>query len=217
MRQERRTRHSHGRAGRLSGFTALYGNANVQPQISPSGPVTDLDGNVIADSHGNPGFPGFDPSPSQTLGYLATMLEAGVPVVYVYIADAHDNRVSASGVSTSVEETFGPGEAGYVKQLEAYNNAFGEFFARLAQDGITKDNTLFVVTADENDHFVGGPPSPANCDGVNTPCTYAKKGEIDADLSSCLRPNSATPRRSASISTTRRPSTSTAIPARRTP
>ncbi len=173
--------------GGYNGFTALYGNANVQPQISPSGPVEDLDGNVIADSHGNPGFPGFSPRPSQTLGYLATMLEAGVPVVYGYIADAHDNRGPAlSGVSTASEGTFGPGEAGYAMQLKAYDKAFGQFFTRLAADGVTKDNTLFVITADENDHFAGGPPSPANCDGVTTPCTYALKGEIDANLDSVI-------------------------------
>jgi len=170
--------------GGYNGFTALFGNANVQPQISPAGPVKDLNGSVIADSHGNPGFPGFDPLASQTLGYVATMLEAGVQVVYMYIADAHDNESqSISGVSTGVESTFGPGEQGYVNQLAAYNTAFGKFFARLASDGITKDNTLFVITADENDHFVGGPASPANCDGIHIPCTYAKKGEIDADLS----------------------------------
>jgi arylsulfatase A-like enzyme len=98
------------------------------------------------------------------------MLEAGIPVVYFYIADAHDNRFGSG--------TFGPGEAGYVAQLKQYDAAFGKFFARLAADGITKDNTLFVVVPDENDHFVGGPPSPASCDGVNVPCTYAKKGEI---------------------------------------
>ncbi len=170
--------------GGYNGFTALYGNADVQPQISPKGSVTDLDGNVIADSHGNPGFPGFSPTASQTLGYVATMLEAGVPVVYFYIADAHDNRGPAlSGVSTAAEGTFGPGEAGYVKQLRAYDKAFGQFFARLAADKFTTANTLFVITADENDHFAGGPPSPPNCDGVTTPCTYAKIGEIDVDLS----------------------------------
>ena len=165
--------------GGYEGFTALYGNANVQPQISPHGPITDLDGNVIADSSTppNPGFPGFSPTASQTLGYLATLIEAGVPVVYGYIEDAHDNH------SSPTSATFGPGEAGYVQQLAAYNDAFGKFFARLAADGITKENTLFVVTADENDHFVCGPPSPANCDGISTPCTYEKKGEIDADLS----------------------------------
>jgi hypothetical protein len=173
--------------GGYFGFSALYGNKNVQPQISPGGPVEDLDGNAIQDSHGNSGFPGFSPTPSQTLGYLATMLEAGVPVVYGYIADAHDNRgPGLSGVSTGVEQTFGPGEAGYVAQLKAYDKAFGQFFARLAQDGITKGNTLFIVTADENDHFAGGSPSPANCDGVTTPCSYALKGEIDANIDSVI-------------------------------
>jgi hypothetical protein len=172
--------------GGYFGFSALYGNKNVQPQISPNGPVTDLDGNVIQDSHGNPGFPGFSPTPSQTLGYLATMLEAGVPVVYGYIADAHDNRGSAlSGVDASVT-TFGLGEAGYVMQLKAYDQAFDQFFVRLARDGITRSNTLFVITADESDHFAGGPPSPADCDGINAPCTYATIGEISANIDSVI-------------------------------
>jgi hypothetical protein len=166
--------------GGYVGFNALFGAVNVAPAISPHGPVKDIDGNIIEDAKGNPGFPNsFDPSASQTLGYLATMLEAGVPVVYGYIEDMHDNHGSAGG-------TFGPGEAGYVTQLAAANEAFGRFFTRLAQDGITKDNTLFIVTADENDHFVGGAPSPANCDGVNVPCTYQQIGEIDANLSRLL-------------------------------
>ena len=170
--------------GGYTGFTALYDNANVQPQISPGGPVRDLDGNVITDSQGNPGF---SPTASQTLGYVATMLEAGVPVVYTYIADAHDNRGPAlSGVTTAAEGTFGSGEAGFVKQLQAYDKAFGQFFARLAADKFTTSNSLFVITADENDHFAGGPPSPANCDGVTIPCTYAEKGEVDIDLSQLM-------------------------------
>jgi hypothetical protein len=81
---------------------------------------------------------------------------------------------------------FGPGEAGYVKTLAAFDKAFGQFFARLAKDGITKESTLFIITADENDHFVGGPPSPADCDGITTPCTYAKKGEINNTLDSVI-------------------------------
>jgi len=159
-----------------TGFNALYGNLYVQPAINPSGSIVDLDGNVIG-SGGNPGFPGFDPTASQSLGYVATMLEAGVPVVYFYIADAHDNQL---GPSLSSEQTFGPGEAPYVKQLQVYDAAFEKFFARLAADGITKENTMFIVTADENDHFVGGQPSPANCDGIQVPCTYTQVGEIDA-------------------------------------
>jgi hypothetical protein len=162
-----------------NGFKGLFGNINVQPVISPGGPVKDLDGTVIADQFGHPGFPnGFSPLATQSLGYAATMLEAGVQVVYLYVADAHDNRFAFG--------TFGPGEAGYVAQLKQYDAAFGKFFARLAADGITKDNTLFVVTPDENDHFVGSAPSPANCDGVNVPCTYAQVGEIDALLNRLL-------------------------------
>jgi hypothetical protein len=165
-----------------NGFKGLFGNISVQPVISPKGPVKDLDGNVIADPFGRPGFPnGFSPTATQSLGYAATMLEAGVQVVYLYIEDAHDNHASSGG-------TFGPGEAGYVAQLKQYDSAFGKFFARLAADGITKDNTLFVVVPDENDHFVGGAPTPANCDGVNVPCTYAagRKGEIDALINRLL-------------------------------
>jgi hypothetical protein len=169
--------------GGYTGFNALYGNKYVQPAIHQGGSIQDLDGNIIADSHGNPGFPGFDPTASQSLGYVATMLEAGVPVVYFYIADAHDNQI---GSSLSSEQTFGPGETPYVKQLQLYDAAFEKFFARLAADGITKENTLFIATADENDHFVGSSPSPANCDGINVPCTYSNVGEIETYIDRLL-------------------------------
>jgi hypothetical protein len=165
--------------GGYSGFNALFGNKFVAPAITGGQTgVLDLNGKVVADSHGNPGFPGFSPTPAQTLGYLAQMLEAGVPVVYGYIEDAHDNHT----VPTDPDGTFGPGEAGYVNQLKTYDAAFAAFFARLAQDGITADNTLFIVTADKNDHFAGAAPSPANCDGINIACTYAIKGEVEASL-----------------------------------
>ncbi len=153
--------------GGYEGFMALFGNYFVAPRINHGEPVTDLDGNVINDGSGNIGFPGFDPSASQTLGYVATMLEAGIPVVYAYIADAHDNHFTFSG-------SYGPGEAGYVQQLHDYNVAFGKFFARLQGDGITKDNTLFIITSDENDHFAGQFGVPQGCDGINTPCTYQR-------------------------------------------
>jgi hypothetical protein len=165
--------------GGYTGFKALFGNVNVAPEIANgASAVLDLDGNPVEDQFGNPGFPGFDPSPSQTLGYLASMLEAGVPVVYGYIEDAHDNH----NFPSNPDGTFGPGEAGYVAQLKTFDTAFGKFFARLKRDGITRDNTLFIVTADENDHFAGGSPTPAGCDGIRTPCTYPLKGEVDASL-----------------------------------
>jgi hypothetical protein len=180
--------------GGYVGFTALYGNIHVQPAISPTGPIRDLDGVVIGDTtnangfSNAPGFPNFfNPTATQSLGYLATMLEAGVQVVYGYIADAHDNRHGSN------PNTFGPGEAAYVSQLHEYDVAWGKFFSRLAADGIDKSNTLFIVTADEGDHFVGGAPSPVGCDGVHVPCTYVDPvtkarsvGELTANLDSLL-------------------------------
>ncbi|HEY6285674.1 MAG TPA: hypothetical protein VIX20_08435 [Ktedonobacteraceae bacterium] len=167
--------------GGYNGYNALYGNKYVVPQINPGGPIKDLFGNVIKSPTGNIGFPGFGGiSAAQSLSYVAAMQEHNVPVTYAYIADAHDNHV------TSSPSTFGPGEAGYVAQLKSYDQAFGLFFARLAKDGINKSNTLFVFTADEGDHFVGGPPSPPNCDGVTIPCTYSQVGELDANMTGLL-------------------------------
>ncbi|HEV7662612.1 MAG TPA: hypothetical protein VGQ62_03685, partial [Chloroflexota bacterium] len=67
-----------------------------------------------------------------------------------------------------------------------YDVAFDTFFTRLAADGITANNTLFVVTSDEGDHFVGGTPTPADCDGVHIPCTYDQIGEISVNLTGLL-------------------------------
>jgi hypothetical protein len=177
--------------GGYAGFSALYGNINVQPVISASGPMTDLDGAVITDPGSNkPGFPtNFDPSATASLGYAAKMLEAGVPVVYTYVADAHDPQrlnIPNAGPTPNGGHAYGPGEAGYVAALKSYDQAFGKFFARLKADGIDASNTLFVVVPDENDHFVGGPPSTANCDGVHTPCTYKNVGEIEVSIDKLL-------------------------------
>jgi len=162
----------------------LFGNKYVAPVINGGqGFVRDLDGLPITDSFGNNGFPsGFSPTPSQSLGYVAQMLEAGVDVVYFYIEDAHDNH-SYPGCASSTDGTFGPGEAGYVCQLKAYDKAFGEFFARLKMHNITPDNTLFVITSDENDHFAGNVKGaiPPGCDGINVACTYptgTKRAEL---------------------------------------
>ena len=124
-----------------------------------------------------------------SLGYAAKMLEAGVQVVYTYVADAHDPQrldIPNAPPTPNSAHAYGPGEAGYVAALRTYDQAFGKFFARLKADGIDETNTLFVVVPDENDHFVGGPPSPANCDGVTTPCTYKNVGEIDLSIDKVL-------------------------------
>ncbi len=100
------------------------------------------------------------------------------PDTWAFISDEHDGH----GTAGNIHFAYGPGEAGYVQQLQAYDAAFQKFFARLAADGIDKTNTLFVFTVDEGDHFVGDAPTPAGCDGVTTPCTYNRVGEINADL-----------------------------------
>ena len=81
----------------------------------------------------------------------------------------------------------GSGSACYIAQAQYYNQAFGDFFQRLAADGITPKNTLFVLSSDEGDHEAGAnvgraiQPTPANCDGAtvsgdtvtpDVPCTY---------------------------------------------
>jgi hypothetical protein len=105
--------------GGYKNFEALFGAKYINTAFGA--PLADLDGNTLKGSDGmggtEPGFPGFSPTATQTLGAVATMLEKGVPVAFAYIADVHDNR-SASG-------TFGPGQAGYETQLQQYNKAFG--------------------------------------------------------------------------------------------
>jgi hypothetical protein len=113
-----------------------------------------------------------------SLAYTLDMQLHGVPVTFTYLSDLHDN-FNGSGA-------FGPGEAGYTQQLRQENAAFGTFFAQLAAHGITRANTLFVVTADEGDHFVGSAPTPAGCNGVTVPCHYARIGEVDGNLTGLL-------------------------------
>jgi hypothetical protein len=150
--------------GLYSGYKGIFGAQYLNKVVQ----LRDLDGTPIN------GFAGFSPPASETLGAIATMQEAGIPITISYIADAHDDR--ANGVA------FGPGEAGYVAQLQSYDNAFATFFARLKNDGIDQSNTLFIFTADEGDHFAGGAPVPADCDGINAPCTYPQIGELDVNL-----------------------------------
>jgi hypothetical protein len=165
-------------------FGAKYVNPVINPNGDPAGSLEDLNGDVIADFNGHIGFPGFDGmEPKVTLAYVAQMQEAGIPITYGYISDVHDEH----GTSGNQHFAYGPGEAGYVGQLQEYDQAFADFFDRLQADGINKTNTLFVITVDEGDHFVGDAPTPAGCDGVTTPCNYDRVGEINANLSAMIR------------------------------
>ena len=162
-----------------NGYMGLFGHKYVAPQISPTLPMKDLNGNIIESPTSNVGFPGFDGMEATvSLSYVADMQEHGVPVTYAYISDAHDAHQSGPA--------YGPGQAGYVAALKSYDNAFATFFTRLAKDGINKSNTLFVFTADEGDHFVGGTPNPSGCDGVTIPCSYSQIGELNANMAGLL-------------------------------
>ncbi len=93
-----------------------------------------------------------------------------MPVVYGYLSDAHDAHTPTGNFA------YGPGEKGYSDQLKDYDAGWAAFFARLKKSGIDETNTLFIVTVEEGDHFVGGPQSPANCDGVTIFCSVCGEG-----------------------------------------
>ena len=157
--------------GGYTNYEALFGAKYVNPAITGGNAcVNDINGSAITDTGGNCGFPGFDGmSAATTLGYVAQMQEAGIPVTFGYISDVHDNHAGGGA--------YGPGEQGYVDALKSYDDAFGKFLTRLANHNINASNTLFIVTADENDHYAGQdpnkPPFSQNCDGVTPPhCTY---------------------------------------------
>jgi hypothetical protein len=193
-------------------YKALFGHAYIAPLLKGAahppapyrvadnaGNLVDLDNREIADFRGNVGFPGFSPTPSQSLAEIADLQEAGVPVTYGYIADIHERKDGNLNCTTADATAFGnalgPGDACYVENARAYDAAFAKFLSRLASDGITARNTLFVIGSEENDHFAGAnvgradaPTDPANCDGVTTPCKYAhgQVGEVQANLPGLL-------------------------------
>jgi hypothetical protein len=178
--------------GGYAGYQALFGHRYVAPQLgaghksltrngyqitNSAGNLVDLFGNQINGAFltSHPGFPGYDNiNAAQSLAYAADMLESGVPVVNLYMADLHGNQFlpSLAKDCASEPDALGSGSACYVAQAEYYNQAFGVFFKRLAADGITTKNTLFVISSDEGDHEAGANvgravlPSPADCDGA---------------------------------------------------
>jgi hypothetical protein len=194
--------------GGYHGYQALFGAKYIAPAIgggpnqSHQGfPVTDKNGNLV-DLDGatlqepfthTPGFPGFSPTASQSLAVLADMQEAGIPVTYGYISDTHDKKAGATGC-TSPGNALGPGDACYVAALKDYDNAFQKWFQRLAADGITPANTVFIIGAEENDQFAGAnvgratQPTPAGCDGVTVVCHYTatQDGELQANIKGLL-------------------------------
>jgi hypothetical protein len=200
--------------GGYDGFQGLFGAKYIAPQLGAGTPnltrggypITDAAGNlvdlngktIVEPFSGQPGFTGFSPVASQTLAYLADMQESGVPVTYGYISDLHERKAGTSGCTTDTATAsgrpLGPGDSCYVNNAKAYDQAFDTFFKRLAADGITPANTVFMIGAEENDQFVGAnvgratEPTPSGCDGVTTACHYASGqiGELAANIKGLL-------------------------------
>jgi hypothetical protein len=117
-------------------------------------------------------------------------------VVNGYIADIHGNEniPALAAACKGAPAALGPGTPCYIAQAQYYNQAFGTFFQRLAADGITPANTLFELSSDEGDHVAGAnvgraiQPTPANCDGVTTPCSYPAGtfGELATNVTGLL-------------------------------
>jgi hypothetical protein len=181
-----------------AGFSALYGAKYVDPAITHGRPcVDDTSGDAVTDPVGNCGFPGFDGMLAKnTLGYVAQMQESGVPVTYGYISDVHDLHAPIASSDSYSSSATGPGELPHEQQLKAYDDAFASFFDDLQRHGITRENTLFVVTVDEGDHFAGGVGTPApggnyllynhsTCTNLAT-CTTNQIGEVTTNIKGIL-------------------------------
>jgi hypothetical protein len=107
----------------------------------------------------------------------------------------HDQHTLNTANDSVTSAATGPGESAHEKQLAAYNQAFGDFFSNLAAHGIDKSNTLFVVTVDEGDHFVGGVGAPqpdgslaydhTTCTALAS-CPTNQMGEIDTNIDGVL-------------------------------
>ena len=92
--------------GGYGGYQALFGNKFIQPVISPSGPVRDLNGNVIKDPTGDIGFPGYDGLIGPVgLAYTLDMQTHGVPVTFTYLSDVHDNWTTGAGLGRAPPPT----------------------------------------------------------------------------------------------------------------
>jgi len=190
-----------------SGGDRVFPNGDSFPVTDAAGNLTDLNGTEIDGQYVHtPGFPGFGPiSAAQTLSYVADMQESGVPVTYGYISDVHEVKAADAGpcspASTykgkpDVGYADGPGDNCYYQTTDSYNKAFAKFLQRLADDGITPQNTLFVFGADEGDHFSGanvGRAETPSCSGTPLTtsyiCSYAagQVGEVSASVHGLLQ------------------------------
>ena len=145
--------------------------------------VNNLNGQPITDQFDQPGFPGFDGLfATTTLAYVAQMQEAGIPVTFGYISDAHDQhgkageihatagprrgrlRPATEGLRRSVREVLRPSGAGRHRQEQHALRVHGRGRRSLRRLGAHAEY----------------------CDGVNVPCTYSLVGEVNGNLAGLM-------------------------------
>ncbi len=134
--------------GGYNGFDGLFGARYVAPQLGAGTPNVSHNGYEVTNAAGNlvdlsgqqingafltnhPGFPGFSPTASQSLAYIADMQESGIPVTYGYISDVHERKAGESGCTTAAAtgtgKPVGPGDSCYVSTAKSYDDAFATF------------------------------------------------------------------------------------------
>ena len=212
--------------GGYTGFKALFGAKYVDPAITHgnSACVPDTSGDPITDPVGNCGFPGLRRDAREEHARLRRR-DAGVRRpgdLRLHLGRARPARPTLATDSYASSAT-GPGEIAHLQQLKAYDDAFASFFDNLQHaTGSTRDNTLFVITVDEGDHFAGGigKPQPGAEPRLRPPHVHGPRRLPDEpdrrgrrEHEGCCTGGRAT---STSTSTTLRRSTSTASPARPT-
>jgi hypothetical protein len=82
-----------------------------------------------------------------TLRMATNLLATGVPIVFTYMENNHGRCTPTRCVGDQVRGSFDD-------LLRADDAAFGNFLSDLAGLGLTTDNTLFVITTDEGDHYL---------------------------------------------------------------
>jgi hypothetical protein len=126
--------------------------------------VTNSAGNLV-DENGNqingafltnhPGFPGFSPTPAQTLAYMADMQEAGIPVTYGYISDMHERKAGTSGCTTVTATS-----SGTQFDIEPQGAAIYVHGQPAANDPAVRQLERDTATMTGNNPFTGNPNEP---------------------------------------------------------
>ena len=128
-----------------------------------NGNLVDLDGNTLSEPFsGTPGFPGFSPTATQTLavpGRHAGGRHPGHLRLHLRPARAQGRHETGCTTGRNAGRRGRPARPGRLllrrRTPSTTTRRSRRSSTRLATDGITPTNTLFVISAEENDQFAG--------------------------------------------------------------